>query len=119
MDAVTGTMLVFAPACTLKLMLIEQAPTEPVYMRFIGAFVMAVGFSYLLPLFESAAARRDARVCGVLETTMIIRLTIGSFVAASVVSDGLDTAWLSVGISDLVLGSAQVFLLQRGVFARD
>lgn len=118
MDTVSGTMLVFAPLCALKRMFITTMPSEPVYMSFIGAFVMAVGFSYLLPLLDRDLARRDARLCGVLEATALIRLTIGSFVGACMLLGRLEPAWMVVSLSDLALGATQVFLLQRGVFAR-
>jgi hypothetical protein len=113
LDSSTGLALVFVPATVLGLMGAAVPGTEAlIYLRWIGAFVTAVGFSYLWAL-----GRRDvARLRHTLELTIWFRLAAGLYSTWAVVTGRLPAAWSSVPVTDLVLAVAQAWLLRRGVF---
>lgn len=109
-DATTGALLVAAPGLTLGWMGIAQRPSEPVYLRFVGVFVAAVGLSYLYPFLT---LYREARFRVVLETTALIRLAVAVFVGAAVIARALTPLWLSVCATDLALATFQLTVLRR------
>ncbi|MBX3737410.1 MAG: hypothetical protein KF715_12005 [Candidatus Didemnitutus sp.] len=113
LDFGTGLGLVFLPDLMLKLMGAATLAAEPtIYLRWVGAFVAAVGFSYLWALW-----RRDvARLRHVLELTIFFRLAAGAYSAWAIASGALPIAWLSVPLTDFFLAAAQAWLVRRGVF---
>lgn len=115
-DFSTGVMLVAAPLFTLRLMNIDAMPAEPVYMRFIGAFVASAGFCYLVPFLFLRGAMRDRCVEGMLVTTMVIRLFIATFTGIAIARGALAASWITVPLSDLTLASIQFVLLKQRVF---
>lgn len=113
-DALTGFLLLVAPAWTLHVMRIPEIPADLVWMRWIGAFVFSVGAAYWIP-FRS----RDPRdFTAMLAITAWIRLVIGVFVAGSVATAALPRAWLTVSAVDLALAAIQWVLLRTGAFRR-
>lgn len=113
MDTVTGILLIAAPVLTLRLMLIGEQPAEPVWLRFVGAFVTGVGLIYLYP-FAATAGRRAVLLAAALEFTAIVRGAVGLVVAASVLRGALPAAWLTVAVTDLALAIFQIALVRRG-----
>jgi hypothetical protein len=113
LDLGTGLGLVVAPAPLLSLMGVAVPGAEAlVYLRWIGAFVAAVGFSYLWAL-----SRRDVTLLRhVLEFTIWFRLAAGFYSAYAVATGGLSAVWASVPATDLALAATQAWLLRRGVF---
>lgn len=113
LDLCTGIGLVFAPLLALKLMGAAPIGIEAiVFLRWIGAFVGAVGFSYLWSLW-----RRDvALLRAALELTIWFRLAAGSYSAWAVATGALPLIWISVPMTDFALAVAQTWLLRRGVF---
>lgn len=112
MDLATGIALVAMPAVMLSLMQVEAVQgAELVYLRWIGAFVGAVGASYLFAL----AAGGRARLRAVLEFTLLVRLAVGFFTAVALGRGWLGMAWASVPVTDLTLAAAQIWLLAKGV----
>ena len=112
-DTLTGVLLVVAPATTLYLMGLTSIPAEAVWLRWIGAFVGAVGLTYLYPFALPAAGRRS-RLAVVLEATALIRLVVATFVGVALLRGWLETGWISVLATDLVLALAQLAILRRG-----
>ena len=113
LDFCTGLGLVFAPALTLRLMGTTPLGMEAlVYLRWIGAFVAAVGFSYLWSLWRSDVALLRA----VLELSILFRLAAGGYSAWAVATGALPLNWLSVPVTDFALVAVQVWLLRGGVF---
>ncbi len=110
-DAVTGVLLVSAPIATLKLMRIAELPAEPIYLRFIGAFVGGVGLAYLYPFL--CRGRSDARLTVVLEVTALVRLCVALFLGVSLAEGSLAAAWSTVLLTDLLLALAQIWMLTR------
>ncbi|MFI5337649.1 MAG: hypothetical protein ACHQ5A_12750 [Opitutales bacterium] len=108
MDFLTGLGLGFAPEFTLRLMLVP--PPEPAalpYLRFVGAFVGAVGAAYLWAL--GAPAR--------LRTTLAVLVfpcaAAAGFTGLAVSLGALPAPWLSVTVTDLTLVAMQLWLLRN------
>lgn len=116
-DGSTGVMLVAAPLATLRLMGIEALPSEPVYMRFIGAFVASVGCAYLFPFLFLRGPARDRCIEGMLTTTTIIRLCIATFTGTAIARGALAASWITVPLSDLAIAAFQLLLLKQRTFA--
>lgn len=112
-DGLTGLMLLTAPLFTLQLMGITPLPAEPIYMRWIGAFVFSVGSSYALPFLSAEPLTRRRRLISVLELTAWIRICIGLFVAVGVATHALAAGWTSVALTDGVLATVQLWLANR------
>lgn len=110
-DLATGILLVAAPALALRLMRVPVPGSEALgFVRFVGAFVAAVGAMYL---WASRRPRERLRV--VLTATLLPRLFAGTFVAAAVASGGWPPAWLSVTATDYGYALIQVVLLAKGL----
>ncbi len=111
-EMVTGVLLLSMPLWTLQLMSVQEVPSEPIYMRFIGAFVAAVGSAYWMPrLLSPRGLRRRRRT--VLELTAWVRCVVGLFVLVAVLAGALGAAWWSVCLTDLGLAVFQVWLVGR------
>lgn len=107
-DSATGVLLLAAPETTLHLMGVAEVPTEPVYMRFIGAFVCSVGLSYWLPFRLGRSAQEFARSTFVVwHVTALVRTVVGGFVALALVSGTLAPPWISVALTDCLLAFLQ------------
>lgn len=114
LDLATGLGLVAVPAFVLARMGAPAPGAEAlVFLRWVGAFVAAVGFCYLWAL-----ARRDvARLRFTLELTIWFRLAAGLFSGWAIASGRLPVVWSSVPATDLALAAAQAWLLGRGIFS--
>jgi hypothetical protein len=101
------------PALMLRLMFVPVPGAEAlVYLRWLGAFVMAVGASYLWAL-----GRKDAVLLRhTLELTVIFRIAAGLFSTWALMSGLLPPMWTNVPVTDFGLAAAQIWLLRRGVF---
>lgn len=112
LDTTTGVGLVFLPGLVLHLMSAEAPGTEAlIYLRWVGAFVAAVGLSYLIALFQGGQARLRA----VLEFTIVFRLAAGLFSSWALLRGWLSPAWISVPMTDFALAAAQLWLLKKGI----
>lgn len=112
-DALTGLGLVAAPAAVLASMgLPAPAPEVVPWLRWVGAFVFAVGASYWLPFALGDVARR---LPVVLEVTALVRGVVALAVLAQVASGALSAGWMVVAIVDSALAVVQVVLLVRGL----
>lgn len=113
MDASTGALLMAAPLWTLKLMGITVMPVEPIFQRWIGAFVCSVGCSYLLPFFLKVGAERDQRIVGILSMATIVRMFISTFSGVAIATGSIEKAWISVTFTDATLAALQFIILRR------
>ncbi len=113
LDLATGLGLVAMPGLVLSLMGATVPGGEAlVYLRWIGAFVGAVGFSYLWAL-----GRRDVTLLRhTLELTIWFRLAAGGYSAWAVATGQLPAMWASVPATDFALAAMQAWLLRCGVF---
>jgi len=110
-DAATGAILVANPSLVVRLLHLTPAPTEPVYLRFVGVFVGAVGLAYFYPRVRSGAGDWW-RLVAMLELTAGFRFAVAAFVTTSVVTGVLGRAWLAVAATDLAIAVFQVALLR-------
>jgi len=110
MDFMTGLGLVFFPAQLLPLMRVPVPTADSlVFFRFVGAFVAAVGATYLW-----AWSRRDtAHLRFVFAFTIPFRFAAGTYSAAAIFLNWLPPAWISVPLTDLALVAAQLWLLRQ------
>jgi hypothetical protein len=117
LDSTTGALLVTIPETTLRLF----GATMPggggdILMRFVGAFVMGVGLSYLWGLAASRFEERTHRLHGVWGATAAIRTCIAVFTLTAVATKHLEPAWLVVGFSDATLALIQIWGLRADWF---
>jgi hypothetical protein len=109
-DFATGCGLLLAPDLTLRAMGVAPRTGEALtFLQFVGAFVAAVGASYLLAL----ASRRLDRLWAVFRVTTLFRLAVGSFVAWAVATGRLEPRWLAVTCTDGLIAGTQLWLLSR------
>jgi uncharacterized protein YjeT (DUF2065 family) len=118
LDFCTGLGLVVAPALLLRLMGMGETFGDMVYLRFVGAFVWAVGFSYLWALRRRQLTGDATLLRATLEITIIFRLAAGSFAAWAILRGWLMPAWASVPATDFFLAATQGWLLRRGALAQ-
>ncbi len=115
-DLLTGLGLVAVPALTLAAMGVRVPGAEAlVFVRFVGAFVGAVGASYWLALAHGSPERLRA----VFRLTILFRLAAGGYVAAAVGTGTLEWPWLSVTTTDFILAGGQAWLLRQFPPAHD
>jgi len=112
MDAVTGPWLVLSPATALAAMGAE--PDDDIFVSFVGAFVGAVGWSYLWALWRWWKRGDTAFLKAVWRVTILFRLAAGSFCVVQLVTRELDPGWLSVPVADFLLTGVQIWLLRAG-----
>lgn len=118
-DAVTGLLLVAAPALVLSLLGLGHPDGSLILVRFVGVFVGCVGFAYLYPwlLFDSGCQRRrERRIVSALEITAGVRLAVALFIGIAVAAAQLDLPWAAVGTYDALVALAQLGLLVFGGF---
>jgi hypothetical protein len=109
LDFSTGLGLAIAPGLTLPLMLVPVPGAEAlVFLRFVGAFVAAVGASYLWALLAPSL-----RLRAVFGMTILFRVSAGSFVLAAVLLHWLSPLWLSVTATDYGLVLLQSWFLRH------
>lgn len=115
LDFGTGLGLVAAPALVLALMGVAPVGAEAeTFLRWVGAFVGAVGASYLWAVWRWRASGNPALLRATLELTVIFRLAAGGFSAWALATGRLPLLWVSVPVTDFALAAAQVWLLRRG-----
>lgn len=109
-DFFTGVGLLAWPAFTLGAMGVAVPGAEArTFVQFVGAFVGAVGASYLMAL----ASRRVDRLWAVFRFTTLFRVAAGTFVAVMVATGRLEWKWLSVTATDAAIAGVQLWLLTR------
>ena len=111
MDAATGAGLVAFPVFTLGAMRVAAPGAEAlVFLRWVGAFVGAVGLCYLVALARGGAGRLRE----VFATTLLFRAAAGGYCAVAVLTGTLEPRWITVALTDGALVLAQGWLLRRG-----
>lgn len=110
LDFCTGLGLVFFPRLVLPLMRVNIPEGEAlVYLRFVGAFVGAVGACYLWALVRGGLDRLRST----LELTILFRLSAGAFSAVAIGLGWLSLAWVSVPATDFALVGLQLWLVKK------
>lgn len=114
MDTLTGVLLVFAPAWTLRLMGIRDIPESLTMVSWVGIFVFAVGLSYFLINWAGEATADLSAWRMQWKITGAVRLAVGTFVAWQIMKGNLEPTWKTVAITDLVVAGAQFLGLGWG-----
>lgn len=115
LDFGTGIALVVSPGAVQALMGVAPlGPEALVFLRWVGAFVAAVGFSYLWAVVRGDAAR----LRHTLEFTIWFRLAAGGYSAWAVATGVLSPRWVGVPVTDLGLAAVQAWWVVRGRFRR-
>lgn len=110
LDFCSGLGFVALPAAVLPAMGLPVPGAEALaFVRFVGAFVAAVGASYLWAL-----CRPGERLRVVLGATVWFRLAVGSYSLVAVGTGWLTAGWLTVTAADYGLVIAQLWLLAKG-----
>lgn len=110
LDSGSGLGLVVLPATVLPTMGLPVPGAEALaFVRFVGAFVAAVGASYLWAL-----CRPGDRLRVVLGATVWFRLAVGTYSLVAVGTGWLAAGWLTVTAADYGLVIAQLWLLAKG-----
>jgi hypothetical protein len=115
-DAVTGLLLVGAPALVLRLLGLPR-PADLALLRFVGVFVTCVGLAYLYPWL--GRAHRQGRLLAALEMTAAVRLAVALFLGIAVAAGTLELPWAQVGGYDAAVALVQIGLLARGGFGSE
>ncbi len=113
-DTFTGMLLIAAPIFTIRMMGLSVPYDAIPFLSFIGAFVLAVGLSYL---YGALLVRRSSgvpRLEAVWLLTAIIRSSVAIFVLAAVVNGTLAPGWLTIAIFDGICVLIQARGLRRG-----
>lgn len=109
MDAVTGLLLIVAPAMVLRLLGIAPLVAEAlIFLNWVGVFVLAAGLSYGLAL--TGRARGEA----VWMFTGLVRILVAIFLSIRVITGAMETAWLLVAVSDGLVAAGQGVILLAG-----
>lgn len=123
-DLATGVVLVAAPSLVLPLLgtPLSAGAAATVYVRYVGAFVAAVGAAYLYPFLLArrlpSAGALTRRLPTVVEVTALVRTAVALFVAGAVAAGELGPLWLAVTAVDGGVAALQVRMLARGAFGR-
>lgn len=81
------------------------------YVRFLGAFVAAVGLSYAWLLGQRSAATWRAG----LQITLLFRVVVGTFAGVAMLTHNLSSAWWFVPAADFAFAAVQAGLLRKGM----
>lgn len=115
----TGLALMFAPAFALQRMGVEVSPGEAlIWHRYLGAFVMAVAFSFHIGLIVLWRTGRWERLRFAWEFMAVVDVFIGAFVLLMVLDGQLENVWLKVPLSDFTGALIQVTVLVAGWFPK-
>lgn len=107
MDALTGVLLVVAPAGVVRLLGMEPPGKEAlVYLAWIGVFVGAVGLSYVRVWMDWEGGRT------VWWFTALVRGLVGLFVWVRIASGDLAVMWAVVAVADWSVAAVQVWVLR-------
>ena len=116
-DFATGALLMIAPVFTLGLMHLSVPGDSLPFLSFIGAFVLAVGLSYL----NGAMLLRRGGCSSWLESlwvvTALLRGSVASYVTFAVLSGALASGWIVLAAFDGACVVIQVVGLRKGWLA--
>ena len=113
-DTFTGVLLMAVPVFTVRTMGIPVPHDAAPFLSFIGAFVLAVGFSYLYGALLVRRTGGAPRLETVWLLTAITRSSVAIFVLGAVASRTLSPGWLSVAAFDGLCVAIQARGLRRG-----
>jgi hypothetical protein len=115
MDALSGALLMSFPVSTLKLMGVPPVALEAqVFVRFVGAFVFAVGTLYLFTPIQALLTHVWSWLWAMLLATAWIRAVICLFTTVAIVSGAMSLRWWTVPVTDGSLAALQIWVIWTG-----
>lgn len=118
MDSATGLLLMAAPLFTLRLMGIDPPAEALPYVRFIGAFVFAVGNLYLWSLLSVKILETWKALFCLFYATGWIRAVICVQCLVAILAQTLSLEWGTVVLTDGGLALTQFIWLMKGGIPR-
>ena len=113
-DASTGALLIVAPLFTIRMMGLTVPREATPFVSFIGAFVMAVGLSYLYGALLVRRTSGAPKLETVWLVTAIIRSSVAIFLLAAILNRTLAAGWLTVAVFDGICVLIQASGLRKG-----
>lgn len=113
-DTSTGVLLIAAPVFTVRMMGVSVPYDATPFLSFIGAFVLAVGLSYLYGALLIRRTGGVPRLEAVWLLTAIIRSSVAIFVLGAVMNRTLSPGWLTIAVFDGICVVIQARGLRRG-----
>ena len=113
-DFSTGTLLIVAPAFTLRLMGLHLPADALPLLSFVGAFVLSVGLACLYGAFVMVRRGSPCKLEVIWLLTAMIRASVAIFVVTQILAHTLEAGWLSVAISDGACVLIQSMGLRKG-----
>jgi len=113
-DASTGALLIAAPVFTVRMMGLSVPRDATPFLSFIGAFVLAVGISYLYGALLIHRTGGVSRLEAVWLLTAIFRSSVAIFILAAVLNGTLPAGWLTIAVFDGICVFIQASGLRRG-----
>jgi hypothetical protein len=113
-DAATGAMLIAAPSFTLHRMQLDVPPDALPFLSFIGAFVLAVGLSYLYGALLIRRTGGGPRLEAIWLVTAIVRSSVAVFVVAAIAGGSLEPGWSTIAFFDGACVLLQAVGLRKG-----
>lgn len=113
-DTITGALLIIAPQCALRLMRLHVPVDALPFLSFIGAFVMSVGLACLYGALVIARRGSPCKLEVVWLLTAITRASVAIFVVAQILTQTIETGWLTVAITDGACVLIQAIGLRKG-----
>jgi hypothetical protein len=114
MDTLTGLLLIFLPAATLKLMGIPALEGGVTMLSWVGVFVFGVGVSYFLVCVGEEGEGAWGAWRMQWKMTALVRIAVGSFVLWKIGMGALDAAWWTVAGTDFLVAGGQLWGLWQG-----
>jgi uncharacterized protein YjeT (DUF2065 family) len=111
LDASTGLALIAMPDLTRQLMAVGLDEVPLPSLRFLGAFVFAIGSLYLWGYYGLRRRHTDLWLT-LWKATAWVRFCVGTVVLVQIASGELERAWISVPMTDLGLGLFQYFTVK-------
>ena len=107
MDAITGLLLIAAPAQVLGLLQIaEPSPDAMQFLSWIGTFVLGVGLSYALALGKRSRGET------VWLFTSLVRALVALFLTVKILQESMPMAWAGVAVTDGFVAIVQLTILR-------
>ena len=116
-DSLTGAFLIVEPALMLRILGLHVPADALPYLSFIGAFVFAVGLSYLYGATLVSRVGCASRLDAVWIVTAIARCSVAAFILARVASAVLEPRWLIIAFFDGACVLIQAVGLRQGWLA--
>ena len=113
-DTVTGLMLLFTPAWTLRLIGVTQIPQPLFFASYVGVFVLCVGASYLwVPRNRFGSLTHTDCWKTQWLITALFRSAVALFVFAEIAVGSMEPAWIAVALTDGIFAAIQWVGLRR------